>query len=401
MKLPEKNHTVLVTALVLIGGVLPIFLHWLGTGRVPSVSVSEAKARLARPGSSAMLVDVRAPEAYAAGHAPGARIWPYGALAAATNASQLPAEMANSQLLVICESGYLSAAAVRKLQALGITNVHNVAGGMEAWQAQTPAQPDELRPISALEQWLAVLTAFGVKPAYMLLSLVLIIVLWRSAGPDLASLRWGLIGFLGGEAFCAVNYLGCSGQSALMEYLHSYGMVLSFGFTAYAAFEGLDRRLLRYSDPDARCAGLSLCLKCIKYTTAPCGFQRMFLLLIPATLVMAFMPLCVRLKAVSYWTCILGTVFQCSHPLSSQWVEVRYCALAAVALIAAAWAVLLAKGVLGIPLSKVLFAAGLGPLGFGMLRMVLFTAYADNQVWLNVWEEVTELLFIAGVAFAL
>lgn len=401
MKLAGKGHALLVVSLIVVGGVLPVLFHWLGTGGVPSASVSEARTLLASADSGGVLVDVRSPEAFAAGHAAGARNWPYDALAAVTNASQLPAELVNKQLLLICDSGYLSAAAVRRLRALGVSSARNVTGGLEAWQAETPASPDALRPMSTLEQWLAVVTAFGVKPAYMLISLALIIVLWRSAAPDLAALRRGLIGFLAGEAFCAVNYLACQGQSALVEYLHSYGMVLNFGFTAYAVFEGVDRRIVRYSTPDAKCAGLSLCLRCIKYTTAPCGFQRLFLLLIPAALVVSFMPLCVRLKTVGYSSCILGTVYQYSHPLSSQLFEVRYCALVAAALLAAAWLVLGFKGAPAIPLAKVLFAAGLGPLGFGLMRMTLFTAYADNQVWLNVWEEITELLFIGGVAFAL
>ena len=51
--------------------------------------------------------------------------------------------------------------------------------------------------------------------------------------------------------------------------------------------------------------------------------------------------------------------------------------------------------------SKVLFAAGMGPLGFGFLRFVLFTAYRENLVWFAFWEEITELLYIFGVGVVL
>ena len=45
------------------------------------------------------------------------------------------------------------------------------------------------------EQWAAVLTGFGVQPAYMALSLLLVIILWRHTLPELAALRWGLLCF--------------------------------------------------------------------------------------------------------------------------------------------------------------------------------------------------------------
>ncbi len=36
-----------------------------------------------------------------------------------------------------------------------------------------------------------------------------------------------------------------------------------------------------------------------------------------------------------------------------------------------------------------------------MLRTVLTGLYADNLVWSWSWEEITELLFVAGVCFVL
>lgn len=46
--------------------------------------------------------------------------------------------------------------------------------------------------------------------------------------------------------------------------------------------------------------------------------------------------------------------------------------------------------------AKIAFAAGLGPLGFGMFRMLRGVAYDDNRVWFLFWEEATELLLMAG-----
>jgi hypothetical protein len=77
------------------------------------------------------------------------------------------------------------------------------------------------------------------------------------------------------------------------------------------------------------------------------------------------------------------------------------CPLAGLALLTASLVVLLARGQRGIPLSKVLFAAGMGPLGFGLLRMLLLGAYHDNQAWFVFWEEITELLLVVGAAWIL
>ena len=52
-------------------------------------------------------------------------------------------------------------------------------------------------------------------------------------------------------------------------------------------------------------------------------------------------------------------------------------------------------------LPKVLFAAGVGVLGFSFLRLVFFGIYQDNLIWFNFWEELTELMYMVGVGFAL
>ncbi len=73
--------------------------------------------------------------------------------------------------------------------------------------ASGPTEPFAFRDSPLHEQWAAVLTGFGVKPAYMALSLVLVIILWCRKLPELAALRWGLLCFFIGEALCAANYL--------------------------------------------------------------------------------------------------------------------------------------------------------------------------------------------------
>ncbi|HKW27790.1 MAG TPA: hypothetical protein VJT54_00505 [Verrucomicrobiae bacterium] len=275
-------------------------------------------------------------------------------------------------------------------------------GHVPAWTDLLNGQVTVFRDTSRFEQWLVIVTAFGIKPAYTLLSLVVILWLWRQRGPDLAALRWGLIAFWLGENACAVNYMIFHGYSDSWEYLHNLGMAVCFSFATYALLEGVDRRLIKYSSARDRCAALSLCRACIKYdSTAPCGLRRVFTLLLPATLMVAAMPLSADLKTTAYDTVILGSNVHYSETLADQLFEIRYCPYLAVLLLTASWLVLLFKREEPVPLAKALFAAGMGPVGFGFLRLFLAAAYRDDPVWFNAWEEITELLFVAAVAFIL
>ncbi|HEY9173570.1 MAG TPA: hypothetical protein VI136_14890 [Verrucomicrobiae bacterium] len=257
------------------------------------------------------------------------------------------------------------------------------------------------RPMSVLKQWIVVITAFGVKPVYLLVSLAVIIVLWRRPAPDLTALRWGLIWFWVGEQACSANYLGYGGQSEFLEYLHNFGMAAGFAFVTWALMEGVDHRLIRFSDAKDRCAALSLCRRCIKYADEPCGLRRAFMFGIPATAVLALLPLTADFKLTTYRCDILGASVCYSHTVASQWFEMRFCPLLALGCFAASWLVLAFKQENPLPLSKLLFAAGLGPLSFGLLRTFLVATFSDDLMWFETWEEWTELLFVLGTAFVL
>lgn len=49
------------------------------------------------------------------------------------NLAQLPTDK-NTQIIVYCKTGHMSAEAVKKLASLGYTNVSDLKGGMDAWQ---------------------------------------------------------------------------------------------------------------------------------------------------------------------------------------------------------------------------------------------------------------------------
>ncbi|GAF68899.1 unnamed protein product, partial [marine sediment metagenome] len=344
--------------------------------------------------------------------------WPVERIKALGSADDVPQRFKGRKLLTLCNVGMTGAAAARHLRKLGL-DAANVRGGMQEWVVVTgdPAESPDSRlqivsqgePVATFreapwyEQWAQVISGFGMKYTYMALSAVLIVVLlvWSDRQPDLMALMWGQVFFLIGEAACAVNYVVFNERSYLTEYAHGFGMLLCFGFTAYAVFEGMDRRLIKLSDADTKCAALQLCRRCIKYDDVPCGLKRMFYVAIPATIVIAFMPLCASLKITAYNTRIMGTLYTYVHPFVYQAFEARLCPIAGIVLLAASLAVLVFKKDDPVVLSKVLFAAGMGPVGFSMLRTIFTGLYADNLVWSWFWEEGTELLFVAGVCFVL
>lgn len=82
-----------------------------------------------------LLIDVREPQEYASGHAPGAINIPLAQLSnhiARLQASQPPA------LVLYCASGMRSAAACRQLQQAGFRQVHNARTRQQAaaWMKQ-------------------------------------------------------------------------------------------------------------------------------------------------------------------------------------------------------------------------------------------------------------------------
>lgn len=97
--------------------------------QIHTVAVAQGR-QMASQG--ALLIDVREPDEYAQGHAPGSVLIPLGQLA-----SRL-AEIQSSQdkpVALICHSGRRSARAAEMLRQAGFSKVYNIEGGMLAWSA--------------------------------------------------------------------------------------------------------------------------------------------------------------------------------------------------------------------------------------------------------------------------
>ncbi len=241
------------------------------------------------------------------------------------------------------------------------------------------------------------LAFFLLKPIYTIVSLGLVIVLWPNRSPDLAALRWAMVFFFIGESCCAVNFLAFEERSYWMEYLHGLGMALAFGFGSYALLDGLDRRLVMLSDPRRRCAALGLCGKCIKHAEVPCGLRRVFCLVLPLAMLFSLLLPSASWHNTVYVTQVFGFPYVYGHLFVFQMFENWFCGGAAFLLFTIALAILLIRKQPGIETAKIFFAAGLGPLGFGGLRMLLGAAYDQNRVWFLFWEECTEFALIAAV----
>lgn len=88
----------------------------------------EVSALAAAHSDGALVLDVREPAEYEAGHVPNAKLVPLGELSA--RSAELPR---NRRLHLICASGHRSAAGAELLTRAGFDAV-SVAGGTQAWR---------------------------------------------------------------------------------------------------------------------------------------------------------------------------------------------------------------------------------------------------------------------------
>jgi phage shock protein E len=76
------------------------------------------------------LLDVREPYEYEAGHIPGITLIPMGDVA--SRLGEIPTD---KEVIITCRSGNRSAQIADFLRTQGFTNVHNMEGGILAWEA--------------------------------------------------------------------------------------------------------------------------------------------------------------------------------------------------------------------------------------------------------------------------
>lgn len=123
-----QNNLMLVGVAVASGGML----LWQSFGSrlsgVSQVSVAEATRLM---NDDALVLDVREDKEWAEGHIPNARHIPMAQLA--SRLAELD-KFKDKPVVVGCRSGHRSATVCRTLKKHGFEHVHNLAGGILAWE---------------------------------------------------------------------------------------------------------------------------------------------------------------------------------------------------------------------------------------------------------------------------
>jgi rhodanese-related sulfurtransferase len=116
-------------------GVMLAFPKLLGSvGGVPEVDVTQAVQMINH--ENAVVLDVREPSEFAAGHIANAHLVPLGQVKDSIKTLE---KFRNQAVVVSCRSGNRSGTACSILRKAGFTRVYNLSGGIIAWQkAQMP-----------------------------------------------------------------------------------------------------------------------------------------------------------------------------------------------------------------------------------------------------------------------
>ena len=123
------RNNLLLFAVAFVSGAMLLWPLVRRTTGGPWVSTTQATHLINR--EEALVVDVREPNEFAAGHVLGAKNVPLARLDAAG------AELAKRKerpLIVCCDGGERSAKALAALKKQGFTRVANLSGGIAAWQ---------------------------------------------------------------------------------------------------------------------------------------------------------------------------------------------------------------------------------------------------------------------------
>ncbi len=125
-----NHHPWLTGALVLISIVVIVYEMRARSETMASVSPQDM-VRLMNQG--ALLIDLRPPDAFAAGHVGGARQMTGEQILQAGDTLKKYKE---KTVVVYDDTGSLGASAVRQLAAQGFTKAFNLRGGLAAWRTE-------------------------------------------------------------------------------------------------------------------------------------------------------------------------------------------------------------------------------------------------------------------------
>ena len=129
------TNWMLITVALISGGML---LWPLATGRGGAMGLTPASAVQLINREHAVVIDVREPEEFAAGHVGGSRNVPLGQLE-----DKLPSTVKNKTvpLLLTCATGMRAQRALAIARKLGYEKAQTMTGGLKAWkEANLPTE---------------------------------------------------------------------------------------------------------------------------------------------------------------------------------------------------------------------------------------------------------------------
>jgi rhodanese-related sulfurtransferase len=107
--------------------------HAGDTPPTPRIDQASLLKRIEKKDASLVILDVRTPEEYAAGHVPGAINIPYTHLP--SRISEV-ADAADKDIVVYCTVGVRAEKGAERLRENGFTKLLHLDGDMKAWEAQ-------------------------------------------------------------------------------------------------------------------------------------------------------------------------------------------------------------------------------------------------------------------------
>jgi rhodanese-related sulfurtransferase len=122
------QENILWAALAAVSGGMLLWTSLRGSG---GSNLSPLQATLLINREDALVVDVREPNEFAAGHLPNARHIPLNAME--KRIGELDKHKAKP-VIVVCHSGSRSGSACNALRKNGFEKVFNLAGGMVSWE---------------------------------------------------------------------------------------------------------------------------------------------------------------------------------------------------------------------------------------------------------------------------
>lgn len=380
----------------------------MGPLEVREISAEEVKPLL-EASPRPLIVDTRPRADFEAGHLPGAMSMTFHAFEAyATRAKG----SRDRPLLAVCDHGSESLLVAALATEHGFAHAFSMAGGMRAWAdaaslekgAGAPVEASLIEPavihVGLFEQVLVVISGLVLKPTYMVLSLILILLLWRASSRGLSLVRQSMVLFLFGEGMCALNYVFTSGASDPLDLMHGLGMLGMGILLPWGAAVLLDERVLRYEAADATCAFQRFCGHCWKREPVACGLHRLFQFAAPAMALVSVMPLTAGLAPVRPTVQVFDSQVVYAVTLPVQLMHFRLYPLVAVAAFLLSF-LLLFGGRRTFGWAQRAFFVGLGFASFSLFKFFLFRTFRGAPWWADFWEEATELLATLAVLVGL